>query len=169
MAVYRVLIVGDVGRGKTLLLAKMLKALAALGVSVTILDFAPEKMGVGAKLTRYVDVAGVRYLTEVFRAPRLEGRDAGEELALARENAERAAALIRQFLASPTPVLAVNDLTIYLHAGDPALVEEAIDAADVFIATAYYGSALRDKGSGISGRERRAVEELMKRCDVFRL
>lgn len=156
-------------RGKTLLLAKMLKALAALGASITVLDFAPEKMGVGAKLARYMDVAGVRYLTDVFRAPRLEGRDTGEELALARLNAERAVALIRQYLASPTPVLGINDLTIYLHAGDQALVDEAIRAADVFIATVYYGATLRDKGSGISERERRAVEELMRICDVFRL
>jgi len=161
--------VGEAGSGKTLLLSKIISIITALGVPATVVDLAPEKGGVGAKLARYLDVGALRYFTDDFRAPRIEGRDAEEELALARANAARAEALLKRYLEEPTPVLAVNDVTIYLHAGSLEFLLDVAERAEVFLATAYYGSRLRDKGSGIAERERRAVEELMKICDVFRL
>ena len=169
MAGYKLLIIGETGRGKTRLLASLVGLVRALGVPTTVIDLAPEKAGVGAKVARYIDVSGLVYLTADFRAPRLEGKDAAEELALAKENAEKARSLFAKYLSSPTPFLAVNDLTIFLHAGD---LEEALDLAEsakAFVATAYYGELLRDKGSGILERERRAVEELARRWPTIRL
>lgn len=159
MAKYSILITGEVGRGKSRLLAALVDAVASLGVSVTVVDLAPERMGVGAKLRRYLR-EGVRYLTDDFRAPRLEAASPGEEAALAEENAGRAAALFRRYLEDPTPVLAVNDLTIYFHRGDPALFWEVFHAARLFMASAYEGVSLRDRGSGITERERRLLEEV---------
>lgn len=140
-------------------MAALVDAMVSLGVGVTVVDLAPERMGVGAKLRRYLREQP-RYLTDEFRAPRLEARSPDEELKLADENAEKAAALFKRYMADPTPVLAVNDLTIYFHRGDPSLFWEAFSAAQVFLASAYEGTSLRDRGSGISERERRLLEEV---------
>lgn len=168
----RVLITGEVGVGKTRLTARLLEEIveAVGGENVTAIDMAPTTVpGVGARLSAYTDaVKRIRYLAPpVVRAPRLEGRSAEEVLRLAEANRAAIEPLLELYLSSPTPVLVINDLTIYLHAGDVARVVRAMGAAETFLANAYGGTRLSDdKGSGLSERERRLLELLSKLVDL---
>jgi len=164
----RTLIVGDVGSGKTRYTAKILKSLLLSREEVTVIDMGPEKRGVGLSLTRYVDIPSwVRYLRpKSLRAPRLEGRDANEVLRLAKYNSEVIRPFLLRYLEEPTPILVINDLSIYLQAGPIEDILDCIRASSTFLGNAYYGSSLaEDKGSEISDRERVLVEEFMREMD----
>ncbi|MEN3047798.1 MAG: DUF87 domain-containing protein [Candidatus Caldarchaeales archaeon] len=172
----RVLIVGEAGSGKSRLLARLVvEALASgMGTQVTVIDMAPERTGgFGGKL-REIDpqVLRARYLTpEGIVGPRLTGRDAEEVLSFARRNAELIEPLLLEYLSSPTSLLFVNDVTVYLHAGDPEVLTRAVEASRTFVGTAYEGARLSDdKGSGLTAVERERLRALKARVDeVFRL
>lgn len=168
----KVLIVGEAGSGKSRILAGLVVEALVMGIGteVTVIDMAPERSGgFGGKL-REIDprVSGVRYLTsDGVRGPRLTGRDADEVLSVARRNAELIGPLLLDYLSSPTPVLFVNDVTIYLHAGDPEVLTRVIDASQTFVGTAYEGTRLADdKGSGLTAVERERLDALKARVDV---
>lgn len=166
----RTLIVGRMRSGKTRLTAEIVSAMLSLvgADEITLIDLAPDREGIGLTLRRYLGVEGLRYLrpSEVH-APRLEGRDAEDVLRLAKANEEVIRPLLLNFLNDPTDVLVVNDLTIYLHAGDLSIVLDCMSSSQTFLANAYYGRDFDDKGSGINERERRLVEEIMKGIDVI--
>ena len=105
-------------------------------------------------------------LPGAVRAPRLQGRTASEVLELAEANRRVIEPLLERYLKGPAPLLVINDLTIYLHAGTVRRLMEVIGRADTFLGNAYYGRFLHDdRGSGVSRREREAVEELMGHMD----
>jgi GTPase SAR1 family protein len=168
----KTLIVGEAGTGKSHLLARILeKMVEALGPEeITVIDMAPFRFsGIGGKLRELTEsVRRVRYLTDDGIAPpRLAGRNATEVLKLAERNASLIRPLLHEFLRRPTRILLVNDLTIYLHAGDPSLLEEVLKAAETFVATCYEGERLSDdKGSGITAIERTRLDELKGRVDI---
>ncbi len=167
----KTLIVGDVGAGKTKLTAELLENLLVRvdPPHVTVVDMAPERAGVGLALTRYLSLPeGVRYLRPSgLRAPRLEGRNRDEVLELARHNARLIKPLLDLYRTRPTPVLVVNDLSIYLQSGPLEDIVSCLNLSRTFLGNAYYGSRLEeDAGSGLSVRERRLVEELMRLVDV---
>ncbi len=167
----KVLIAGDTGTGKTMLLVKLLEEAIMRGLSseVTLIELAPKKIGeFGGRVTDYLrNISGTRLLvpTDVF-APRLSGKMKEEVLLLAEKNREAIEPLLKKFLGKPTRLLFINDLTIYLHAGDPELLEKCIKVSETFVGTAYYGTKLQyDKGSGITLRERMLTEKIMKKVD----
>lgn len=168
----KVLIVGDVGRGKTKLTARLLEAIAErLGLSsVTVIDMAPTTLpDIGARLSAYTDVVQkIRYFAPpVIRGPRLEGKTADEVLELAEANRAAIEPLLDAYLANPTPILVVNDLSIYLHAGDLRRVLECARVADTFLANAYSGTTLSDdKGSGVTEREKSLLNKLVHQFDL---
>lgn len=166
----RTLIVGKVRSGKTRLTAQILNGMlsSVRGEDITVIDLAPEKGGLGAKLIDYIELPeGSRYLRpELVHAPRLEGRDSEEVLKLAELNESIIKPLLFIFLREPTKVLVINDLTIYLHAGDLGLLLDCINSSETFLGNAHYGRDFDDKGSGLNERERELVEELMRRVDV---
>ncbi|MEM0375333.1 MAG: hypothetical protein QXP81_06130 [Nitrososphaerota archaeon] len=168
----RTLVVGEAGAGKSMLLAKALERLVEIGLAreVTVIDMAPFRFsGIGGKLRDLTEAVGqVRYLTDDRIAPpRLLGKSAQEVLEIASRNAALIEPLLLDYLRSPTRILLVNDLTVYLHAGDPALIERAMETAETFIATCYEGSRLSDdKGSGVTRTERERLESLKRRADM---
>lgn len=94
-------------------------------------------------------------------APRLQGRSSEEVLCMAGENSNQISMVLGLYLERPTPILFINDLTLYLHAGDVGRLRRAIDSAETFIGNAYVGESLGDDwGSGITERERRLLKEL---------
>ncbi len=166
---FKLLIVGDVRRGKTTLTCRLVDALAQVcgKEKITVLDFAPDFGGVGSRMRVSSDVRIIR--PEGLKAPRLMGKDCNDVWELAKENREITEKAIKEFLSEPTPILVINDLSIYLHAGDLSLVVDAAEKAVLFIANSYYGSSLHDE-CGLSLRERQLVDELMKKVDhVWRL
>ncbi len=173
---YKVLILGESGSGKTTVLAKLLEEAVSLEFtnSITLIDFAPARHGnIGGKLTDYTRAtAKVRYLTDNnIKPPRVIGKSRVEVLRLAKQNMKIGQMMLRDYEKSPTATLMINDLTIFLHSGELGQVLRCVEMASTFIATAYSGSLLSDdKGSGVTERENRLVEELAKTMEkVVRL
>ncbi len=167
----KLLLVGEAGSGKTLLLARLLDYLADIGLGgkVTVIDMAPPKAGeIGGTLDTYTDnVRKVRYLKPPkIIPPRLTGRSAEEVKRYAQQNHEILKPLIEEYLMKPTRILLVNDVTIYLHWGDFEDLKRAISVSETFVGTAYQGVKLQDdKGSGITEAERDRLEELKQYVD----
>ena len=166
----KIMIVGDVGRGKTLLTAHILDELVDMSYKddITVIDLGPERCGVGYRLEHYSKrVNMVRTLIpNCLKAPRLEGETAEDVTRIAEDNVRRIEPLFQQFLSSPTPILIINDLSIYLQAGPVETVLQLINKSDTFVANSYLGEKLsNDHGSGLSERERRAVLILTEKMD----
>jgi len=167
----RVLILGEVGSGKTLLTSRLLKELMTLfnPEEITVIDLAPQRIGeVGGKLSDYVDsIDKVRYLSpERVYAPRLMGISREHVLKYAELNRRGMEPLFNEFVQRTTKILILNDITLYLHAGKLETVLKCMRLAETFLATAYYGSRLaEDRGSGISVREKQLVEKLATYMD----
>jgi len=171
----RTLIVGEVGSGKTRLLSLFLDYLIERGYGgeVTLIEMAPGYGDIGVPVESYSEnVRRIRYLkpSKIF-PPRLLGRDSQEVLEYAERNRVELEPLLLKFEREPTEILLINDLTIFLHAGDPEKIVRLMGLCKTFAATAYEGRRLEpDKGSGITRRERAALSAVKKNVDrVIRL
>jgi hypothetical protein len=168
----RVLICGEVGVGKTRLLTSFLSFLVERGLKdeVTVIDLAPEYGGVGRSMESYYPmVRELRYLrpSRVY-PPRLLGRDAHEVLHYAEMNLIEARRLLEDYARRFTRILLINDLTIYLHVGDPDDILHLFDLCETFAATAYEGASLEDdKGSGVTIRERHGLLRIKEYMDFI--
>lgn len=169
----KTLIRGDVGKGKTSMLSRLLaEAAAAEGSgSITVIDMAPGERSVGerkagGRLAVPASLVARCIAPAHLAAPRLEGTDAEEVVRLAMRNASALEPCLALYIASPTPVLFVNDLTMYLQCGRAELLEEAIALAKTFVGTAYWGDFFDDKGSGINVRERLLLVKLIGLFDA---
>lgn len=169
----KVLIKGEVGTGKTRLTSALLRQCVELLPTrhVTVMDFAPsrrqiEGLMIGGTLS---SLKGVEYLRPpTVWAPRLDGKTKAEVLELAEKNALSIDILLQRFKKSPTPVLFINDLTIYFHAGSLENLLDVVRATETFVSNAYEGIQLaKDKGSGISDRERRLLRDFERYMDVI--
>jgi hypothetical protein len=172
----RLLIVGDVGSGKTAMTARLLAEAVSMFDSndIAVIDMAPEKryfnqVAVGGRLTDFIrPQVGLRVLVPARKvgAPRIEGRTASDVLRLARLNAQSIDQLLDRYTASPSPILFINDVSIYLQAGEPRRLLKVFASAKTMVANSYEGSALQDDhGSGVSRREREGLAVLKKAVD----
>ncbi|MFH2112333.1 MAG: hypothetical protein ABIJ47_13865 [Candidatus Bathyarchaeota archaeon] len=169
----RTLIVGDVGAGKTIQTRRLLEEALSLSLGpVTVMDMAPEARmmngtRVGGPLLE-ADVPGVRVLrNRCIKTPRLSAVNTKDLVEQALHNAVVVEGLLEQFRASPSPVLFINDVSIYLQLGDLETLWDTIAMAETVVANGYLGEKLRgDHGSGVSEMERRAMEELADRFHV---
>jgi hypothetical protein len=175
----RTLIVGEVNAGKSRLTQAVLHALCAQGYGsrTAVLDLAPEVpihlaapkglAGVGGRLR---PPAGCRVMYRWARPvpPRLTARTEAEALALAERNRLAIEALLAEMPWGERDFLVLNDVSIYLQAGDADRLVARWPRISTVVANGYYGARL---GEGpLSRRERREMEELMKRVDrVIRL
>lgn len=170
----KTLLVGDVNSGKTSFLVEFLKYLVENNYSndVTVIDMAPPKLhGVGGAIRDYTDYfSRIRYLRiERIWAPRLMGKNKEEVLRYAEENRINIEPLLNIYSSNPSRILLVNDLTIYLHAGDVERILELLNLAETFMATAYEGIRLQDdKNSSITERERRLLNILKEKVDIVK-
>jgi GTPase SAR1 family protein len=166
----KVLIVGEVGAGKTTLTVKLIQEACEAGLSrrMTILDLAPgtitsEGMKVSGKISDRIHLPNeIAYLTsDLIKAPRLEGSSREEVLRYADSNLRIFEEIFDKFKKTPTPILFVNDLSLYLHLGEAHRLKELLSEAVTVIVNAYEGNALKaDFGSGISDRENVQLSQL---------
>lgn len=165
----RVIITGEVGVGKTRLLAELIdEAASEAGLRVAVLDLAPEVLLgsniVGASVKTYCRrLHQVKYLRpSLIFAPRLQGRSREEVLEMAARNASSIEPLLISLVTKPPHALFINDLTIYLQAGKIDLIKKLICSVETFVAAAYKGKRLLDdKGSGLSRIEKSKLESLL--------
>lgn len=168
----KVLILGEVGSGKTKLAAKLLQELTRIlnPEKITVIDLAPERTGdVGGKLTDYTKLArGIKYFSPLkIYTPRLTGKSPDEVLHYAEMNKKAIESLLDEYAKNPTEALIINDVTLYLHLGELEKILECIRLAKTFLATAYYGKRLsRDFGTGISKREKQLTQRLAALMDL---
>jgi len=158
------LIAGEVNSGKTRLLAEIIAAFAAEGVGpLALMDMAPAvTKGIGGKLTPPPGVGLVVYAPPMV-APRLTGRTPEEVLTLARQNAAVLEEVFAAYLAAPAQVLFINDVSMYLQAGDPTRLYQVLAATPTAVMNGYLGSSL---GGGELGRvERERMTILAASCD----
>jgi len=167
----RVLLLGEAGSGKTALAARVLEELMRLFApeEITVIDMAPRRIGeVGGRLSDITDsTKKVKYLTpKRVYAPRFMGTSREQVLKFAELNRRAIEPLFNIFVRRPTRILVLNDVTLYLHAGELKTVLKSMRLAKTFLATAYRGSKLaEDRGSGISNREEQSVKRLSAQVD----
>jgi len=172
----RTLIYGDVGTGKTRLTVRLLEEAVKLGFAqkITIIDMAPKTtvvrgIRVGGRLSEATDVTeGLRYLApRRVETPRLAARNGEELLGLVEKNRRRIRKLLEEYVEKPTPILFVNDISIYLQSEDFDTLASAICRASTLIANGYYGRALsNDYSTGVSALERSLMDKLAAMMDL---
>jgi hypothetical protein len=162
--------------GKTKLTAELLEEAVEQSHSgeITVIDMAPEAevfegRGIGGRLPELTDACKhVRYLSPPkVETPRLRAKTPGELLHMARLNEGRIKTLLDEYLEEPSPILFINDVSIYLQSGsiDPVLL--AANRAGTFIANGYYGERLSvDLDTGVSERERALMDALASDMDL---
>jgi len=171
----KALIKGEVGAGKTQYTESLLLEAIKMGLinDTTVIDMAPEMAffggrQIGGKMKIKSVFPSLRYLTDnEIAPPRIHGRTKEEVLEIANSNAIKIGTLIKCFLERKTPILVINDLTIFLHAGDLRLIMNAISEAKTCVLNAYSGKMLlNDKGSGISEREAALLKKIEEEMDL---
>jgi len=168
----KTLIIGEVGSGKTRLLISILRNFISEGLSskITVIDMAPPRMlDIGGRIIDHDSqlCSMIRYLySDEIRPARLLGKSAEEVMKIATNNAKIIDKLIEEYFSNLTEILMINDLTLFIHAGDGEKLSRAIKAATTFVGTAYEGIRLsEDKGTGITMREKQYVSELLNTVD----
>jgi len=167
----KVLILGEVGSGKTSLTAKIVQKLTPFieYEEMTVIDMAPEAIGeIGGRLSKYLGSnSELRYLSPAkVYAPRTIGITSGQVVEYAKRNKNAIEPLLDEFLKKPTKALIVNDITLYLHLGKLEKIIDCMRLTETFLASAYYGVRLdEDYGTGISVREKWMVEKLATYMD----
>lgn len=165
----KTLILGDVNSGKTTLCREILEDFCrqGLGGRIAVVDLAPEipeeilrsrgLKGVGGRLLPPAG-SGVVYLHVPVIAPRLTSATEQEALEKARRNRELIEGVFRQVEALGRDILLVNDVSLYLQAGDPERLAGLLDRAATAVVNGYFGRTL---GPGeLSRREREAMEKI---------
>jgi hypothetical protein len=161
----RTIIVGDVNSGKTAQTLDILKLFLKAGhaKNIAIFDMAPDTIrGIGGKMKPPLDEP-LLYLTTSIFAPRLAGKDQYHTLKLAEKNATAIEKLFKKFYRQKREILFVNDVTLYLQAGDSERFIKILDTTSTHIINAYYGDTFCD--SELTRREKNLTEALMKLCD----
>ena len=128
-----------------------------------MLDLAPDPIeGIGGKLSISTD-SELIYLTAAIAAPRLTGKDEDHTQRLAEENARRIEALFIRLRTCRKKILFVNDVTLYLHAGDLGRLVGFLESAGTCVLNAYHGKTFSP--SAITCRENELLEKLIGVCD----
>ena len=154
---------GEVNTGKTSRLLAILRAALAAGEAAAVLDMAPDRVkNVGGKMTP-PDSPKVAYLTAAMAAPRLSGKTPAEVLGLARRNKDLLDGLFARALPPKGRALFVNDVSMYLQAGDVKDLLAFLNRFPSVVLNGYFGASLA--GGELGQRERNEMEILFRACD----
>ena len=160
----KTIIVGEVNTGKTAYLSEIINGFIKEGEKdITLIDMAPEETNsIGGKMnTESIDL--IRYYTAAIVAPRLTGRNVDEVEALAKHNAEMIEGILVQYQKDPSEVLFVNDISLYLQAGDLRKLLSWLNSTPTVVMNGYYGWSLG--GGEMAQRERKSMKSLIEWCD----
>ncbi|MBW1924491.1 MAG: hypothetical protein JRJ35_13560 [Deltaproteobacteria bacterium] len=159
----RTLFRGEVNRGKTELLSRILGAFLEAGeTDLAVLDMAPDLMrGVGGKM-RPPRGNAVRYFATMIHPPRLSGRTPDETRILAEGNARRLEILFDRVDERPAAVLLINDVSIYLQAAGPDRLMELVGRSPTVVMNGYWGLSLG--GGELGTREHDNMRVLAAAC-----
>ncbi len=180
------LLIGESDTSKTLSLSffilHLIKEKNFKPEEITILDFGPPKFQragifIGGRVSDYLDILTKKYpelqrvkyimKEERFRAPRSDAKNTQHVLNLCFKNWQKAREHLKIYEKEQTPVLIINDLSIYLHMGSLTQIKRIKEKATVFFANAYSGKRLiMDMGSNISSAEIRLLKKFSESVEV---
>jgi len=161
----RTLIIGDVNTGKTRLTENVLARWTAQNRSqkIAVLDLAPETQeSIGGRIHLPAGFQGMVLATTIV-PPRLRGRDEDEADTLAQANAAAIEKLLRDARLANCPVLVINDVTLYLQAGQYDRLWAVIQPVETVLINAYFGHSFPDYH--LSRQERLLTDRLILDCD----
>ncbi|MBY8990487.1 MAG: hypothetical protein KGD58_07005 [Candidatus Lokiarchaeota archaeon] len=141
---------------------------------ISILDFAPSLMEIknlkiGGQIQDFYKQSSTCN-NIIFKGdiipPRLKSSNKTELYQYARENLKKTSEILNIFNGNPTPVLIINDISIYLHIGSIKLLLNAINKSNTFFGNTYFGSSIkRGYATLFSLRERRKVKSLINKVE----
>jgi len=165
----KTLIVGDVNSGKTTLTKEILDGFCrqGLGGRIAVMDLAPEIpeevlrrrgiAGVGGRLEP-PGGCGAATLHATIIAPRLTSSSEEEAMEKAGWNREVIDGLFLRFESLKRDILFVNDVSLYLQAGNLDRITGLLEKTGTAVVNGYFGEKL---GRGeLSRREREAMKGL---------
>ncbi|MFX1477978.1 MAG: hypothetical protein ACFFCI_07580 [Promethearchaeota archaeon] len=174
------LLYGETDTNKTYLTSRFIQfLLESKGVppkTISILDFAPKltifkNLKIGGKIQDFYEKSilcnNILFEGEII-PPRLKSSNKVELYQNAYYNFLNITKLLQIFEKNPTPILIINDISLYLHLGSINLLMRIIEKSDTFLGNTYYGTSIkRDFASKFSLREKLKVESLMRRVDKY--
>jgi len=172
---HRTLLYGETNTGKTYCTSKFVQYLLEIKKinpkDISILDFAPKlayfnNLKIGGRIQDYyknsVKCNNINFKGEII-PPRLNAKNKNEMYRNICHNFNKICEIIEIYNSSPTPVLIINDISLFLHLGSNQYLINTINKSDTFFGNAYYGSSINSKFSKlISIKEKRKVEFLIK-------
>jgi hypothetical protein len=175
---YHTLIYGETNTGKTFYTAKFIKFLLEKkkisANNISVLDFAPKlayinNMKIGGRIQDYYSNCKNCNLIPIegeILPPRLNARNKKELYDILCHNHKKVTKVLDIFNDSPTKILVINDLSIYLHLGSKISLMDVIGKTDTFFGNAYYGSSINsDFSKLLSIKEKIRVEFLIKNIE----
>jgi len=172
------LIYGETNTGKTFYTAKFVQYLLEIKKiypkNISILDFAPKlayysNLKIGGRIQDYYEKSvkcnNIEFIGEII-PPRLNAKNKNELDNFLCQNFKKIFKIIENYNVNPTPVLIINDISLFLHLGSNKYLINTINKSDTFFGNSYYGSSISSKFSKlISIREKRKVEFLIKNIE----
>jgi len=169
------LIYGETNTGKTFCTANFVQYLLEIKKidpkNISILDFAPKlayfnNLKIGGRIQDYyensVKCNNIKFKGDII-PPRLNAKNKNEMYLNICNNFKKIYEILEIYNGSPTPVLIINDISLYSHLGGNKYLINTINKSDTFFGNSYYGSSISSKFSKlISIREKRKVESLIK-------
>ncbi len=175
---HRTLLYGETNTGKTYYTAKFIQYLLEIKIvnpkDISILDFAPKltyfnNLKIGGRIKDYyensVKCNNIEFKGEII-PPRLNAKNKNELDNFLCQNFKKIYAILENYNGNPTPVLIINDISLFLHLGSNKYLINTIKKSDTFFGNSYYGYSISSKFSKlISIREKRKVEFLIKNVE----
>ncbi len=175
---HRTLLYGETNTRKTYYTTKFVQYLLEIKKTypkdISILDFAPKltyfkNLKIGGRIQDYyensVKCNNINFKGEII-PPRLNAKNKNEMYLNICHNFNKIYEIIEIYNSSPTPVLIINDISLYLHLGSNKYLINTINKSNTFFGNSYYGSSISRKFSKlISIREKRKVEYLIKNVE----
>jgi len=172
------LIYGETNTGKTFYTANFVQYLLEIikiePKKISILDFAPKlayfkNLKIGGRIQDYyensVKCNNIKFIGDII-PPRLNAKNKNEMYSNICHNFNKIYEILEIYNSNPTPVLIINDISLYLHLGSNRYLINTINKSDTFFGNSYYGSSISSKFSKlISIREKRKVESLIKNVE----
>ncbi|NVM17891.1 MAG: hypothetical protein HWN80_09250 [Candidatus Lokiarchaeota archaeon] len=174
----KTLIYGDTNTGKTLSTAKFVQFLLEIKKiepnEISILDFAPKlayfnNLKIGGRIYDYyensVKCNNINFEGEII-PPRLKAKNKSELYSNICNNFKKIHETLEKYNNNPTPVLIINDISLFLHLGSNKYLINTINKSDTFFGNSYYGESIKSKFSKLlTILEKKKVEFLIKNID----
>ncbi|MHA1147041.1 MAG: hypothetical protein ACTSR8_02240 [Promethearchaeota archaeon] len=175
---HHTLLAGDTNTGKTITTSNFIKFLIESlnfnKADIMILDFAPnlkvlEGLRIGGRIKDFYPLSiECKYLplNEDIIPPRLQASNKKELYENACKNYKLTYQLLEIYNKNPTPVLIINDISIFLHMGSKKYLLESIENAETFLGNSYYGLSIKRNFANLfSLIERKRVEYIIRNIE----